>query len=204
MIGTYDETHQKILASGMKLFLENGFERTNLRDLCAGAGITTGSYYRHFESKEELFSFFVQPAVDEIQQVFMDAESLCKEAIGTGDLRRLWAIMDADQFLDYIYRNFDALKLLLKCSDGTKHSDFLNELVSMETDISMRSLKAAKERGLIQAELPSEQEMHLLCHAYVSSLLEAVMHDFSRKDMDSYVHTIVSFFAAGSYQLLGI
>ena len=204
MIGTYDETHQKILASGMKMFLENGFERTNLRDMCAAAGITTGSFYRHFDSKEDLFTFFVQPAVDEIRQVFTEAEPLCKEAIEAGDLRRLWSIVDADHFLDYIYRNFDALKLLLKCSDGTRHSGFLNDLVSMEADISMRSLKAAQERGLIQVDLPSEPEMHLLCHAYVSSLLEAVMHDFSREDMDSYVHTIVSFFAAGSYQLLGI
>jgi AcrR family transcriptional regulator len=45
----------------MKMFLENGFERTNLRDLCAEAGITTGSFYRHFTSKEDIFSYFVQP-----------------------------------------------------------------------------------------------------------------------------------------------
>ena len=49
------------LGYGDKLFLENGFERTNLRDLCAEAGITTGSFYRHFASKEDIFSYFVQP-----------------------------------------------------------------------------------------------------------------------------------------------
>ena len=55
--GTYDETHQRILESGMKMFLEKGFERTNLRDLCAEAGVTTGSFYRHFTSKEDIFSY---------------------------------------------------------------------------------------------------------------------------------------------------
>ena len=53
-VGTYEITHKKILESGKKLFLENGYERTNLRELCKGAGITTGAFYRHFEDKEAL------------------------------------------------------------------------------------------------------------------------------------------------------
>lgn len=202
--GTYDDTHQRILASGMKMFLENGFERTNLRDLCADAGVTTGSFYRHFESKEDIFSFFVQPAVDEIKSIFADAEPVCREAVETGDIRRLWMIMDADRLLEYIYRNFDALKLLLKCSDGTKYSGFLNDVVCMETDISLRSLNLAKDRGYLTAELPAEPEMHMICHAYVSSVFEAVLHDLNRDVMDNYIHTIVDFFTAGAYAVLGL
>ncbi|MBQ9269101.1 MAG: TetR/AcrR family transcriptional regulator [Oscillospiraceae bacterium] len=202
--GTYDETHQRILDSGLEMFLENGFERTNLRDLCAKAGVTTGSFYRHFESKEDIFSIFVQPAVDEIKKDFADAEPVCREAVEAGDIRRLWMIMDADRLLDYIYRNFDALKLLLKCSDGTKYSDFLNEVVCLETDISLRSLGMAKERGFISVELPSETEMHMICHAYISSVFEAVWHDLGREEMEKYIHTIVTFFTAGAYQVLGL
>ena len=202
--GTYDDTQRRILDSGLKMFLKNGFERTNLRDLCADAGITTGSFYRHFASKEDLFSYFVEPAVDEIKRDFADAEPLCREAVESGNVRRLWMIMDANRLLDYIYRNFDRLKLLLKCADGTKYSDFLNDVVCMETDISLRSLRMAKALGHITEELPSEPEMHLLCHAYISSVFEAVLHDLSREDMEKYIHTIVTFFTAGAYQLLGL
>ena len=202
--GTYDDTHQRILTSGLKMFRENGFERTNLRDLCAEAGVTTGSFYRHFASKEDIFSHFVQPAVDEIKKDFADAEPVCREAVEAGDVRRLWMIMDADRLLDYIYRNFNALKLLLKCSGGTKYSDFLNDVVCMETDISLRALGFAKERGLIAVELPSETEMHLICHAYISSVFEAVLHDLSREVMENYIHTIVKFFTARAYKILGL
>ena len=202
--GTYDDTQRRILDSGLKMFLNNGYERTNLRDLCADAGITTGSFYRHFASKEDLFSYFAEPAVDEIKQDFADAEPLCREAVESGNVRRLWMIMDADRLLDYIYRNFDRLKLLLKCADGTKYSDFLNDVVCMETDISLRYLHMAKELGHITEELPSEQEMHMLCHAYISSVFEAVAHDLSREDMEKYIHTIVTFFTAGAYLILGL
>ena len=30
--GTYDDTQQRILNSGLKMFLEKGFERANLRE----------------------------------------------------------------------------------------------------------------------------------------------------------------------------
>ena len=202
--GTYDDTHQRILDSGMKMFLANGYERTNLRDLCSDAGITTGSFYRHFTGKEDLFAYFVQPAVNEIKKLFEDSEPRCRSAIESGDIRGLWGIVGTSDILDYIYRNFDRLKLLLKCADGTKYSEFLNDIVWMETDISLRSFKAAKERGLISADLPSEIELHMICHAYISSVFEAVLHDLNREDMEKYVSTIVDFFSAGSYRILGL
>ena len=202
--GTYDDTHQRIFDSGMKMFLANGYERTNLRDLCADAGITTGSFYRHFTGKEDLFSFFVQPAVDEINKLFEDCELRCREAVKTGDARNLWNLVEVKEILDYIYRHFDRLKLLLKCADGTKYSGFLNEVVCMEADISLQSLREAKAHGLLSANLPSEIEMHMICHAYISSLFEAVLHDLNREDMEKYVCTIVDFFTAGAYKILGL
>ena len=202
--GTYDGTHQRILESGMKMFLENGFERTNLRDLCAEAGITTGSFYRHFKSKEDLFAFFVQPAVDEIRRLFVTAGPVCRDIVRSGDISGLWKVMGADEILNYIYRQFDALKLLLVCADGTKYCSFLDDVVGMEADISIRCFQAAKEQGLISKDLPSEIEMHMISHAYISSLFEAVLHDLSREDMEKYVSTIVAFFSAGAFKILGL
>ena len=202
--GTYESTHQRILESGMKMFLQNGYERTNLRDLCADAGITTGSFYRHFEGKEDLFSSFVQPAVDEIRKLFEDAKPICKDIIQHGNVEDLWHVVDAKDILDYIYRHFDALKLLLVCADGTKYSNFQDDVVCMESEISMLSFQAAKERGLIVHDLPSETELHMICHAYISSLFESVLHDLYREDMEKYVCTIVAFFTAGAYKILGL
>ena len=74
----------------------------------------------------------------------------------------------------------------------------------METDISLRALNRARDRGYLSAELPSEPEMHMICHAYVSCVFEAVLHDFGREEMDRYIHTIVEFFTAGSCRVLGL
>ena len=56
--GDFDLTHKKILECGKKIFKEKGFEKANLREICAQAGVTTGAFYGHFEDKEALFSAF--------------------------------------------------------------------------------------------------------------------------------------------------
>ena len=55
--GSYEVTHTKILESGKRMFLRNGYERTNLRDLCEDTGVTTGAFYRHFKDKEVQYDY---------------------------------------------------------------------------------------------------------------------------------------------------
>ena len=58
--GNYQETHERILKSGLAAFLEEGFEKANLRRICKAAGVTTGAFYKHFKDKEALFSELVE------------------------------------------------------------------------------------------------------------------------------------------------
>lgn len=49
------KTESAILEAALKLMREAGFEAVTVRDICKTAGITTGAFYHHFQSKEELF-----------------------------------------------------------------------------------------------------------------------------------------------------
>ena len=91
-VGTYETTHEKILESGKQLFLKNGYERTNLRELCKGAGITTGAYYRHFEDKAALFSALVEPAVEGIRKRYDAAGERCFDYISVDNMTDLWNV----------------------------------------------------------------------------------------------------------------
>ena len=48
-------TETAILDAALSLMREAGFEAVTVRDICKKAGITTGAFYHHFQSKEELF-----------------------------------------------------------------------------------------------------------------------------------------------------
>lgn len=51
------EAHQsktKFLNAAMRMFRERGYEAATIEDVCATAGLTKGSFFHHFGSKEEL------------------------------------------------------------------------------------------------------------------------------------------------------
>ncbi|MGO9873448.1 MAG: TetR/AcrR family transcriptional regulator [Acidimicrobiia bacterium] len=50
-----DHTTAAILASAHHLFAKNGFERTSIADVATAAGVTKGSVYHYFDTKEALF-----------------------------------------------------------------------------------------------------------------------------------------------------
>jgi AcrR family transcriptional regulator len=69
----YDEirsaTRRKIQAAGLKLFSHKGFAATSISDIATLAGISTGLMYRHYTSKEDLFSELVNNAVQAMHQI---------------------------------------------------------------------------------------------------------------------------------------
>jgi AcrR family transcriptional regulator len=50
----WEETHQRIYATAMRLFEENGFEQVHVGQIAAGAGVSVPTFYAHYQSKEHL------------------------------------------------------------------------------------------------------------------------------------------------------
>lgn len=47
-------SRDRILAAATELFLDQGVEATSVAELCRAAGVSNGSFFHHFPSKEEL------------------------------------------------------------------------------------------------------------------------------------------------------
>jgi AcrR family transcriptional regulator len=63
-----DQTRQRILETASALFVEHGYAGTSIRDISERLGMTKGSLYYHFTSKEDLLFALIAPlfeAVDE-------------------------------------------------------------------------------------------------------------------------------------------
>ena len=57
----------RIIRSAMDVFGEQGFQATTLKDIAAGAGISTGSIYTYFKDKEALFQATVLYGLGQLQ-----------------------------------------------------------------------------------------------------------------------------------------
>jgi AcrR family transcriptional regulator len=51
---------QRLLSAAEHLFGERSYRRTTVADICAGAGIATGSFYAHFDSKADIFGAVIR------------------------------------------------------------------------------------------------------------------------------------------------
>src|SRR5687767_10545752 len=50
----WDATHQRIYDAAMALFADQGFERVNVGQIAAGAGVSVPTFYAHYASKEHI------------------------------------------------------------------------------------------------------------------------------------------------------
>ncbi|WP_411679676.1 TetR/AcrR family transcriptional regulator [Clostridium thailandense] len=50
-------TRDKIFYTSFRLFLENGYEATNIRDICREVGVKASTVYFYYKSKQDLFFY---------------------------------------------------------------------------------------------------------------------------------------------------
>src|ERR1700684_2801366 len=54
MTASQHESKQKLLESALHVIRAKGYTATHIEDICEAAGLTKGSFFHHFDSKEEL------------------------------------------------------------------------------------------------------------------------------------------------------
>lgn len=200
----YNATHKKIIQSAKELFLKNGYERTNLREICSNAGVTNGAFYKHFDSKESLFSVLVQTCVEGFEELYSNIEKYCMQTLQKKGIEKAMSISYEAVFslVNYIYDNFEEFKLLVICSDGTKYSRFIERVVEIEVKVGMEFFQKALNQG-IKINVPEEKSIHMICHCYFNTIFECVVHDYEKDETLKQIKTLVTFFDAGWKKILG-
>ena len=201
----FQQTHENLLLCAQKHFLEYGFERASIREIGKDAHVTNGAFYNHFDDKEALFGALVEPVVQEVKAIYEASVNEHIELAKTDDIKSLWNLSEEtlSVIIEYIYEHFDVFRLLLMRAEGTRYSSFLDDVVCLETRVTLKFFAELKSRGIQVREL-AEEEWHILLHAYFASLAEVVMHNFPKEAALKYVHTLVSFFNSGWQTVLGI
>ena len=77
------ETKERIYKALKKILGTQGYEQLSLKNICKEAGVSNGSFYHHFTSKDDLLSYYIeeQPKIDpDVLEVPVNIEG-AKEAI---------------------------------------------------------------------------------------------------------------------------
>ncbi len=200
-----EDTLQNILNSGRDEFMKKGFEGASLRAIAKAAGVTTGAIYGYFPDKKALFDELVsQPAKELLdkyistQQEFAErpVEKQGTEMVQASDESLAWMV-------EHIYSHYDAFKLLVCCSAGTEYAAYVDKMVEVETQATLRFIAAMRQAGQ-QVNEVDEQLIHILANAFFSGVFEMVAHDMPREKAKGYISSLKEFYIAGWLQILGL
>ncbi len=70
---------ERILKVSLKLFMEKGFNQTSIEEITKFAGISKGSFYTYFKSKEELLENIIESLIENVEKEFFKIVSIKKK-----------------------------------------------------------------------------------------------------------------------------
>jgi AcrR family transcriptional regulator len=192
------DTHNRILQAGKTEFLEHGFAGASLRVIAKSAGVTTGAIYGYYPDKQALYNALVKEPAAFLKQSIANSQDDFAAMPAEFQMHDMYSFSTAalQQFFDFIYANLDAFKLIVLCSSGTDYENYIESLVEIESENTVRFMEAMRAAGFVVVEI-SANLSHVLASAYFQAIFEAVAHDMPRQEADEYVVGLTKFFHAG-------
>lgn len=190
----------RILESAKKAFLKNGYQKTQLKEICEDAGITTGALYKRYRGKEDLFSALVQPAVEDINQLALQREQLDPVTLSNGELLAVWEMYDHSShswsmqaWFDFLYARKDEFTLLLTCAEGTCYGDYMDQWVERMAEGTYLYLQESMRRGMVGNPI-SKKELFVLMAAFWATIDKPFLLKLSKQELDVHCKIVCEMF----------
>lgn len=195
----------KILECAKEEFMEKGFEGASMRTIAEKAGYTTGMLYSRFADKNELFREIVDGGAEKLYRYYCFVQTEFAQFSPERQLKEMHTYVDrkVDEMVDIIYDHFDAFKLIVCKSAGSSYQYYIDKMIDVETDNTVRFIEDLKRSGIPINEIRADLN-HMLASALFNGMFEVVAHDLPKSDALVYIKQLQYFFNAGWDKLLGL
>lgn len=190
------DRRQDILNAAMELFAKKGFRGTTTRDLAAHAGVNEAIIFRHFSTKEALYSAILEFKACEKQEGTACAE-IQELAKGSDDARFFEAI--GRSFLERHENDTTFMRLLLfSALEGHELSEMFFSTMADRNPVAPYVRRRIQEGAF--RDVDPELASRMMFGMFVHHVLVQEIFGQSRKkrfDRNETVRTFVSIFLKG-------
>jgi AcrR family transcriptional regulator len=181
---------QRVLDAARELFIERGFNGTNLRDIAAHAQVSMGGIYHHFDSKQEIFRTLLSendlaPHVRSFVQALHSPDLVENlEVIGS----MIWhAVAQSSDFFRLAY--IDILEF-----GGQNFAPVLRTFRELMNEEARLVLEPQMESGALR-RLPTEAVIRAVLCLFVHTQLEDSMVGFGDEERGIAAEEIIKAYA---------
>ena len=185
-------------------FLEKGYKDASLRNIVKSVGMTTGAFYGYYKSKEELFEALVGEHYAYLLGCFQKAQKEFADLPHEQQPEVMGDISGACMFdmLHYAYEHLEECKLILCCSEGTKFSGLIDEMVEIETQGTHDYLAVLEKIGRPSPYIDERLE-HILITGMFNTFFELIIHEMPLPEAEYYLQEMRAFYTAGWMKIMG-
>lgn len=192
------ETKEKLLSCAKKEFLEKGYNKASLRNICSDAGVTTGALYFFFKDKEDLFAMLVKKPIDDLYNLMMmhyQDEMALVQNYEIQNYDYLKDIEASNQIIHYMYQNYDEFQLILTKSQGSRFENTVDKFIKItEKHYKIIIDKMAQENNIPKVD---DYIIHWMAHMHMNVFVHLITHESSEKEALNHINSIMKYLVGG-------
>lgn len=180
----------ELLRAAEQVFVEHGLEHARVEEITARAGRSKGSFYLHFDSKEDAFREIVESLVARMAS-FLDAMGPSPSATDGAPLVELLASWHAQEveLFEFLWQNRRVMRLVLR-GGGSAHFGYLVDAFAERARSKSESwLLYGVAQGLYRPDLDTEVASVCISGAY-DRLARRLVELDKRPDIPAWLHSV--------------
>ncbi len=149
-----EETRRRLLEAGAAAFARDGFHATKVAAIARAAGVANGTFYLHFERKEDIASELSQIAVTDLARRMSEVHE------GTADPERANRA-EVEALVEFVLANRSLVVALLSTDEADRGG--MADLLTSQREAEIRAGQAAGTyTGAVDPEIAARAEVSML------------------------------------------
>ncbi|MGP4108522.1 TetR/AcrR family transcriptional regulator [Virgibacillus sp. L01] len=148
------EKRNMIFRAGLRLFAQNGYSKTTIKDIATEANVSFGTVFTYFRNKEELFHLCVTEPIDEFRNYLIEPDKTL-ETFNLGTLKEMVA-----KHLKFFLEKEDYLRVIqYVIGQPERFSETMEELDQFSDEFMLfiqNVVQTGMEKGVLPESNPEE------------------------------------------------
>lgn len=187
----------RLLTCAKEEFLNRGFQGASIRVIAQKADTSPRAVYTRFTDKEGLFVAIVGEVAEKFLEMlkasindFWHTKSISFEVCEVSPE----SVQCYIELIDFAYKNMDEFILILKCSEGTRYADFIEQA----TQINYNSIENYTNSEKVTSNSSTLLKLvYILTRSFYSDLFEPLLLNMTLDEAHFYVDKLFKFFSHG-------
>ena len=161
------QARARLLAAAERVFIARGLERAKVEDITRMAGLSKGSFYLHFRTKDDAFREILSSALAELGAILAEIEAsrAASVVVPHGELIGTWLEQDLRIF-GCIWKHRPIMRLVLEGGGSPDYMHLIDLFAEGAQQTTERLVRYGIENGYYRSDLDPVQAAAFVAGGY--------------------------------------